>query len=227
MEVVVNAAMSADGKLSSVTRGQIPISGPEDFERVDALRASVDAVLVGIGTVIADDPHLTVKDADRRSQREENDAPKQPARVVVDSKARTPPDAAVLDDEANTFVLIGEAAPATRRERLGAHAELIIAGGDRVDLSAAFDVLAAQGVERMLVEGGGEVIFSLFAAGLVDRVLTYVGPLIIGGGEAPTLADGEGFTMEAFVDLTLDGIEHLDGGVLLCWDVDVNGSPSP
>ncbi len=227
MEVVVNAAISADGKLSSVHREQIPISGPEDFERVDALRASMDAVLVGIGTVLADDPHLTVKDADRRARREARDKPPNPARIVVDSNGRTPPEAAVLDGESKTFVLVGDTAPAARRDVLRSHAELIRAGQDRVDLRRAFDGLAARGVESVLVEGGGEIIFSLFAAGLVDRLMTYVGPLLIGGREAPTLADGAGFDQDAFVDLTLTDIGQLDGGVLLSWDVDGTGSTQP
>ncbi|MEF8853239.1 MAG: 2,5-diamino-6-(ribosylamino)-4(3H)-pyrimidinone 5'-phosphate reductase [Haloarculaceae archaeon] len=219
MHVVVNAAMSADGKLSTREREQVDISGPADFDRVDELRASCDAVMVGVGTVLADDPSLTVEDPDRRHRRTERGDPENPARVVADSRVRTPADARVLDDAAETYLLTsGGAPPDFVSEIEDAGATVVAAGEDRVDLAAAFDVLADRGIERLMVEGGGEVIFSLFAADLVDELSTFVGPTVIGGRNAPTLADGDGFADE-FVDLELDGVEPLDGGVLLSWTV--------
>ena len=219
MDVVVNAAVSADGKLSSRRREQIPISGPEDFDRVDRVRASADAVLVGVGTVLADDPHLTLDVEDRRVQRLRGGRPGNPARVVADSRARTPADARILDDEATTYVLASEAAPDDRRETLrDAGAKLVIAGESRVDLPAAFETLESEGVDRLMAEGGGEIVFSLFEAGLVDELSVYVGSTIIGGRDAPTLADGEGF-VEDFPELDLRGVERVDDGVLLEYEV--------
>ncbi|MFC6904576.1 2,5-diamino-6-(ribosylamino)-4(3H)-pyrimidinone 5'-phosphate reductase [Halalkalicoccus tibetensis] len=219
MHVVVNAATSADGKLSSRRREQIAISGPEDFERVDALRADCDAVMVGVGTVFADDPHLTLDDPDRVADRENGGEPPHPARVVADSRARTPPDARVLDDAATTYLLVGEAAP---RERVGAlkdaGARVVVAGAERTDLEGALAELESRDIERLMVEGGGELIFSLLEAGLVDELSVFVGPKVIGGREAPTLADGEGF-VEGFPELSLEGVERLDEGVLLRWRV--------
>lgn len=216
MHVVVNAAMSADGKLSSRRREQLAISGDEDFARVDRLRAKSDAIVVGVGTVLADDPHLTVKDDALRERRRDDGRPASPARVVVDSSGRTPTDAAVLDDAATTYLCLSEAAPVDRRLALAEHAELLTAGDDRVDLLRAFGALQEQGLERIMVEGGGELIFSLFEAGLVDELRTFVGPTLIGGRDAPTLADGEGF-VAAFPTLELDAVDRLDGGVLLTW----------
>ena len=217
MHVVVNAAMSADGKLSSRRREQLAISGPEDFERVDDLRAASDGIVVGIGTVLADDPSLTVKSADRRESRRQRGVSPNPARIVADSRARTPPDAAVLDDEATTYILVSDAAPVERRAALADRgAKLITAGDDRVDLLRAFAALQADGHERLMVEGGGELIFSLFDVGLVDELSVYVGPTILGGRDAPTLADGEGF-VEAFPRLSLERVEQLDDGVRLRW----------
>ena len=219
MHVTVNAAMSADGKLSSRRREQVKISGPEDFARVDRLRAESDAILVGIGTVLADDPSLTVKNDDLVAARDERDEPSHPARVVADSRARTPTDAQVLDGEARTYVLVSEAAPAERRDTLetaGAH--VVVAGDDRVRLPEAIDALADEGVNRLVVEGGGEVIFSLLEAELVDYLSVFVGPLVIGGRDAPTLADGAGFVAE-LPTLALEGVERLDDGVLLTWTV--------
>jgi len=220
MHVVVNAATSADGKLSSRRREQIAISGPEDFDRVDALRADSDAVAVGVGTVLADDPNLTLDDPDRRAARRERGALEHPARIVADSRARTPTDARILDERATTYVLVSAAAPDDRVDALReAGARIVTAGDERVDLPAAVAELERAGVERLLVEGGGELIFSLFADGLVDELRLFVGSTVIGGREAPTLADGEGFT-ESFPSLSLTGIERLDDGVLLRYVVE-------
>ncbi len=219
MYVVVNAAMSVDGKLSSRRREQIAISGPADFDRVDRIRAAADAVLVGIGTVLADDPHLTLDVEDRRVQRLRNGRPGNPARVVVDSRARTPTDARILDDEATTYLLTAEAAPGDRIAALiDASAEIVSAGDSRVDLTEGLSALEVEGIDRLLVEGGGEIIYSLFEAGLVDELSVYVGPKVIGGRDAPTLADGEGF-VSSFPSLELVDVERLDDGVLLRYDV--------
>lgn len=217
MHVLVNAAMSADGKLSSRRREQIAISGDEDFARVDRLRAGADAVAVGVGTVLADDPSLVRHDEDYR-RKTRGDVPP-PARVVTDSHARMPPDAEILRGDPTTYVLASEVAPAGHLDALReAGAQVLVAGEDRVDLPAALDRLEEEGVERLLVEGGGELIFSLFDAGLVDDLSVFIGPLVIGGREAPTLADGEGF-VEGFPELSLDSVREVDGGVVLTWTV--------
>jgi 2,5-diamino-6-(ribosylamino)-4(3H)-pyrimidinone 5'-phosphate reductase len=218
MRVVVNAAISADGKLSSRERRQIEISGPADFDRVDELRADSDAVMVGVGTVVADDPSLTVDSEQRRARRRDAGRPANPARVVADSRIRTPPGAAVLDDAAESFLLVSETAPADLVQGMEEEGATVIAAGtDRVDLAAAFDQLGSHGIEQLMIEGGGEIIYSLFEASLVDRLSVYVGPVVIGGREAPTLADGDGFVSE-FPELTLEEVRRLDEGVLLVYD---------
>jgi 2,5-diamino-6-(ribosylamino)-4(3H)-pyrimidinone 5'-phosphate reductase len=226
MHVHVNAATSADGKLSSRRREQVRISGPADGERVDALRADRDAVMVGVGTVLADDPHLTIKDDDRRAARRERGVPSNPARVVADSRARAPPGSRVLDDAATTYVLVGDDAPERRREALSDASARVVADdrerkGDgpdssRVVLPHALDALEAEGVESMLIEGGGELLYSVFAAGLVDELSVFVGSILVGGRDAPTLLDGEGFVGE-FPELTLESVERIDDGVVLSY----------
>jgi len=219
MHVVVNAAMSADGKLSTRRREQIAISGEADFDRVDQLRAESDAVMVGVGTVLADDPSLTLDDPERKRARDDRGESPNPARVVADSRVRTPPDASVLDDRALTYLLVSEAAPTDFVEQMEeAGATVIATGEDRVDLVTALAKLEGDGIDQLMVEGGGEVIFSLFEASLVDELSVFVGSTVIGGRDAPTLADGEGF-VEEFPQLSLDGVEQMDDGVLLRWTV--------
>ncbi|WP_410764842.1 2,5-diamino-6-(ribosylamino)-4(3H)-pyrimidinone 5'-phosphate reductase [Haloferax sp. DFSO60] len=218
MHVHVNAATSVDGKLSSRRREQIKISGDEDFDRVDDVRANSDAVLVGVGTVLADDPQLALDDSEHVAARESRGESSHPARVVADSRARTPVDARILNDVSETYILVSESAPEDRIEALeGAGATIVIAGEARVSLPEAFGELESAGIERLMVEGGGEVIFSLFSDGLVDELSLYVGSMVIGGREAPTLADGDGFT-ENFPRLTLRDVERVDDGVLLRYD---------
>ncbi|WP_144902793.1 2,5-diamino-6-(ribosylamino)-4(3H)-pyrimidinone 5'-phosphate reductase [Halobellus captivus] len=238
MHVVVNAAVSADGKLSTRRREQVLISGDDDFARVDRLRAESDAVLVGIGTVVADDPHLTLDDPALREERRERGEDPNPARVVVDSSARTPPDARILDSAATTYVVVSAATSRTRREALAdAGAEVVVAGADgrgdgdghvdgegRVALSEALSELSDRGIDDLMVEGGGEIIYSLFDDDLVDELFLYVGSLVIGGRDAPTLADGTGF-VDSFTRLDLRDVARVDDGVLLRYDVE-RGSDS-
>jgi 2,5-diamino-6-(ribosylamino)-4(3H)-pyrimidinone 5'-phosphate reductase len=215
MHVVVNAAISADGKLASRHREQLRISGDSDFARVDRLRAESDAIMVGVGTVLADDPSLTRFDRDHR-----DDHSGVPARVVADSEGRTPTDASLFAGDAPTYVLTSEAAATDRLDRFrDVGATVIVVGEERVDLTAALTELEHAGIETLMVEGGGELIFSLFKGGLVDALSVYVGALVIGGRASPTLVDGEGF-VDDFPELTLIDVERLDSGVLLRWRVE-------
>lgn len=206
MHVHANAAVSVDGKLATRRRRQIAISGPNDFERVERLRAEADAVMVGVGTVLADDPRLTV-DAAHLGEDED-----QPARVVLDSQGRTPADARVLSAAAETYLVTAEGADIDHLDGRARRLPVPTTDG-RVDVDAALDRLAAAGHEHLLVEGGGEVLFSLFEAGAVDALTVFTSPAIIGGRDAPTLADGAGFTTR-FPRLRLEAVDRLDDGVL-------------
>ena len=219
--VVVNVAMSADGKLSTRERRQVKISGAQDFTRVDRLKAGSDAVMVGIGTVLADDPSLTVKGEDCRQHRKSRGVCENPVRVVVDSRARIPLEASILHKgNGLRIVAVSEKADPEKIAALKHAATIIVAGEQQVDLAALMDELGTMGIQRLMVEGGGELIAGMIRARLVDEIYTFVGNIIIGGREAPTLADGEGFAGDAeFPRLTLIEARRIENGILLHWKV--------
>ena len=220
--VVVNVAMSADGKLSTRERRQVRISGDQDFARVDRLKAGCDAIMVGIGTVLADDPSLTVKREECREQLVKKGVDVHPVRIVVDSSARIPLNAKVLHKEpGKRVVAVSETADPVRIAALARYATVIAAGSGKVDLPRVLDMLGGMGIQRLMVEGGGTLIEGLIRADLVDEIYSYVGNIVIGGKSAPTLADGEGFLHEsAFRRLTLIEARKMESGVLLHWLVD-------
>ena len=201
--VLVNCAMSADGKLAGPERKQVRISSEEDMVRVKNLRKRYDAILVGVGTVIADDPHLTIKNASY----EEN-----PVRIVLDSHGRITPEARVLDDRAPTIIVTNNECT----KDWGSNVTVIRGGSGRINLTDVLHILAKDlGIENMIVEGGGEVIASFFREKLVDRYSVFVGGLLIGGRTSPTPADGDGWLSPEGVKLSLDSAEVLGNGALL------------
>jgi 2,5-diamino-6-(ribosylamino)-4(3H)-pyrimidinone 5'-phosphate reductase len=214
--VIINSAMSADGKISTVARRQVRISGKEDMQRVDALKARTDAVMVGIGTVLADDPKLTVKSDVLKRERIAKGRAENPLRIVVDSNARTPSTAAILGP--NALIVVAQQAPHHKVEELSTKAEVIVVGERKIDLSALLARLKDRGVESVLVEGGATLNFALLSLGLVDELHTYVGNIIIGGSLAPTLVDGDGLTSD-FVKLKLRQIRQIGDGLLIKWQV--------
>lgn len=204
-KVIVNCAMSPDGKIAGTERRQLRISSPEDMERVKHLRSECQAILVGAGTVLADDPHLTVKGRPEQEQA---------LRVVLDPRGKVPESSLVLDSRARTLMVTNEECV-----RFYPGAETVRLGRGNIDLPALLEVLGERGVTKLLVEGGGETIFSFFRAGLVDVYSVYVGDFVIGGREAPTPVDGEGFRPTEHIPMTLASVERLGGGVHLTYDV--------
>ncbi|MBN1109578.1 MAG: 2,5-diamino-6-(ribosylamino)-4(3H)-pyrimidinone 5'-phosphate reductase [Methanomassiliicoccales archaeon] len=203
--VIVNCAMSPDGKIAGTERRQLRISSPEDLERVRRLRMECQAILVGAGTVLADDPHLTVKGMPPE---------RQPLRVVLDPRGKVPESSLVLDPRSRTLMVTLE--DCARRYP---GAETLRLGRGRIDLPRLLEELGERGVGTLLVEGGGETIFSFFQAGLVDVYSVYVGDFIVGGREAPTPVDGDGLHQGEHIDLRLVSVERLGGGVHLTYEV--------
>jgi 2,5-diamino-6-(ribosylamino)-4(3H)-pyrimidinone 5'-phosphate reductase len=217
----INSAMSADGKISTKRRKQVRISGSTDFDRVDELRATSDAVMVGIGTVLADDPSLTVKSPERRKRRIARGLDENPARVVVDSQARTPVTADIFNKGAGKrIIVVSRAAPADRVRALAEKAEIITAGEREVNLREMASELKKLGIDRLMVEGGATLNYAMVSNRLVDEMSVFVGNLIIGGRDAPTLMDGPGISERSeAVELRLDRYEPMDEGIVLTWKV--------
>jgi len=201
--------MSADGKTALPSREQLRISCEEDIKRMYMLRNSCDAVLVGVETILSDDPKLTVKDTYVKH-------PRQPLRVVLDSKGRTPQSALVVNQAASTLIFTVKG---NERQYPRSHVEVIGCDADsqgHVNLHEALQVLSQKGIHTVLVEGGGTVIWNFLYNDLVDDLYVYIGPLIIGGAQTPTLATGPGITTEKdLINLTLVDVKKLGPGLLV------------
>lgn len=201
--VIVNAAMSADGKIALPSREGVRISNDEDLRRVHELRAACDAILVGVGTVLMDDPKLTVK--------KEHAKGPNPLRVILDSDGSSPVNAAVFDGAAPTLVATNTSCTKTFR-----NAEVVRCGEDQVDIPKLLGILSERGVKRLLVEGGSTVNWSFLHAGLADELVVFVGSMIIGGPSTPTLVGGEGaHSLEKAIGLRLKHATPLGDGVLI------------
>jgi diaminohydroxyphosphoribosylaminopyrimidine deaminase/5-amino-6-(5-phosphoribosylamino)uracil reductase len=185
----LKAALSLDGKIATRTGESRWITGEAARRRVHEWRDAVDAVLVGIGTVLADDPLLTTR-LDRPGARD-------PARVVVDSRGRLPLTARVLTggSPVPTFVAVSPAAPAERLaalQRAGARVLRIDGPGPGVDLPGLLLALGKLGMTRVMFEGGARLNAAALAAGIVDHCLLFLAPVLIGGHAAPGLLAGGG-----------------------------------
>ncbi len=209
--VFVNVAASLDGKISDETRRQIRLSCKEDLERVDRLRASADAIMVGIGTILADNPRLNVKSMELRERRLREGKGENPIKVVVDSRCRIPEDAEVFDG--NVIVAVSKLAEKKRVEKIERKARVVVFGEEKVDLNSLLGFLYQEGVRRVMVEGGGTLISSLLLQGLVDEAFIYYAPVFIGGASSPTICDGRSFGVPFKTEIL--SVERIGEGILL------------
>ena len=203
--VVLKSAMSLDGKIAAHTGHSQWITGPESRQRVQELRDSYDAILVGIGTVLADNPSLTT----RLSYKGKN-----PIRIIIDSMARTPLDAQVVTDGlAPTIIVVTPDAPQERVNALreqGIEILFVELKEKGVDLRQTFEVLARREITSILIEGGASINGSVMEEQLVDKIYWFIAPKIIGGQGALGPVGGQGVTdvnqAHLFEDMTMEPI---------------------
>jgi len=222
--VTVKWAMSLDGKIATRAGESRWITGDAARRRVHAVRDTTDAILVGSGTALADDPALTTRLEGRHD-------PHHPLRVVLDGRGRLPATARLVAGRLPGRTLVATTAgspPAWRAALTTAGVEVaVVPPGARggVDLAALLDDLGARDITSLLVEGGATVVASFVAAALVDKYLVFAAPLVIGGGAAPGPVGGTGPTLLANAPrLRLDAVERVgDDVALTCYPIKAGG----
>ena len=183
--VIAKFAASLDGKIATSTGDSRWITGEASRRRGQQVRREVDAILVGVNTVLQDDPQLTARDEAGVTLE------RQPLRVVVDSKGRTPQSARMLSEPGSTIIGTTQ----TGHVALGTGVEVLLFTPDaqgRVPMGQLLAALGQRGVVSILIEGGGQVLGSLFDEGLVDEVMAFLAPMVIGGEQSPPAVAGAG-----------------------------------
>jgi diaminohydroxyphosphoribosylaminopyrimidine deaminase / 5-amino-6-(5-phosphoribosylamino)uracil reductase len=188
--VTAKFAVSLDGKIATRTGDSRWISGEDSRKYVHYLRYANDAIMVGVNTVIADDPSLITKCCGGRGGM----AKQQPLRIIVDSKARTPSSAKVFAQPGNTLIVHGKINGETAAAYSKTNIELLELPAKRgfVDTKQLLQILGKRNITSVLVEGGGTLLGSLFDQNQVDKVIAFISPVIIGGTHAKTPVSGKG-----------------------------------
>jgi len=186
--VILNAAISIDGKIST-RKNDSAISSKLDLVRIHKLRSTVDGIMIGISTVLEDDPMLNV--------RYSTTGMKNPTRIIIDSKARIPLNSRIIDSSKKIQTIIAVTHNASSRkikEIQKKGAQVLVYGNGKVNLRNLFQQLEKMGLKKMIVEGGGEINWSVLKLGLVNELVVTISPVVIGGRDAKTLVEGKGFT---------------------------------
>ena len=214
----INVAMTADGKIDTFARKGSAISSKQDKQRVDELRAAADAILVGGKTLLEEQPKLTVKSEALREGRVRQGRSPNPIKVGAATRADLSLDSDFIKvGDTRRVIFTTSQTSMSQLESLRAlGVEVFVEEAPRVDLNKMMLTLKKIGVDHLMVEGGGTMNFELMRLGLVDEVFIYVAPMIFGGANAPTLADGMGVLRESAIEMKLIDIERWDdGGVVL------------
>ena len=186
--IIINSAMTVDGKISTIS-GDSKISSKEDLVRLHKLRSKVDAIMVGINTVIIDNPMLNV--------RINNIKKKSPSRIIIDSTGKIPLNSKILRtaSKINTIIIVTKEADKDIINKINSFgAKVLVIGTKSVNLLKLFNVLYEMGYKKILVEGGGELNWSCITSGLVTDLILTISPKIIGGKKAITLVEGSGYS---------------------------------
>jgi riboflavin-specific deaminase-like protein len=213
--ILLSCGMSIDGYLSGATEQRLLLSNPADFDRVDAVRAACDAILVGAMTVRRDNPRLLVRSQTRRAERAARGLPPSPIKVTVTRRAQLPAAAAFFTTgETEKIVYCASPAVTTAQARLGSVAT-VVDGGQPVDLGRMAEDLHARGVARLMVEGGGMMHTQFLTAGLADELHLVVAPFFVGDSRACRFVSDGHFPWNPDRRATLAEVRQIGDVVLL------------
>jgi 5-amino-6-(5-phosphoribosylamino)uracil reductase len=207
--------MSIDGYLDDAAQERLLLSNDADFDRVDDVRATCDAILVGSNTIRQDDPRLMIRSVSRQEERVARGERPHPLKVTVTGSCSIDPEARFFTlGEVEKLVYCGSASAPSARERLGAVAT-VVDGGDPVDLGFVVDDLGARGVRRLMVEGGGSMHTQFLTAGLADELQLVVAPFFVGDSRAPRFVSDGDFPWGPGHRATLAEVRQIGDVVLL------------
>lgn len=184
LHVLLSAAVSIDGYLDDTSPDRLLLSNAEDFDRVDQVRAESDAILIGAGTIRADNPRLLVKSEKRRAARIAAGKPEYPVKVTITRSGNIDSEMKFWHYGGQKLAYTTDAAAEKLRDRLSGLAEVISLGPD-IDFGDLLDDLELRGIHRLMVEGGGQVHTALLSQGLADEIHLAIAPLIVGDAAAP------------------------------------------
>ena len=224
---LLSCSMSIDGFIDGASESRLLLSNDLDFDRVDRVRAGVDAIMVGATTVRNDNPRLLVRDADRRRDRVARGLPEHPLKVTLTQRGHLEPSSRFFADD-GAPKLVYSASPAAARvcTRVG-HAAEVVDVGERLRMSALVEDLHGRGVRRLMVEGGGAVHTQFLADDLVDELQLVVAPFFVGEPGARRFV-GEGrFPWNPGRRATLAGTHQLGDVVLLRYALSDRYDASP
>ena len=220
---VLSCSTSLDGYLDAGTAERLVLSGAEDLARVDAVRASCDAILVGAATVRADDPRLLVRDPGARRRRLAAGLPEHPVKVTVTASGDLEPGSRFFTCGASTKLVYCDTGVADRvRDRVG-RAATVVDAGRPVVLRDVLGDLAARGIGRLMVEGGGRVLTQLLVAGLADELQLVVAPFFVGDDRASRFVGAGPFPWDAAHRARLVEARAVGDVVLMRYDLAGSG----
>ncbi|WP_035800156.1 RibD family protein [Kitasatospora mediocidica] len=182
--VLLSVATSVDGHIDDTTPDRLLLSNPADFDRVDQVRADSDAILIGGNTLRSDNPRLLVNSEERRAARVAAGKPEYPLKVTISASGDLSRDLKFWHFGGEKVVYTTDSAAAKLREELDGLAD-VVSTGDSVDFGLLLDDLAARGVERLMVEGGGQIHTQFLSQGLADEIQLAIAPLVVGDAAAP------------------------------------------
>jgi 5-amino-6-(5-phosphoribosylamino)uracil reductase len=216
--VLLSCAMSVDGHIDDTSDQRLMLSNAEDVDRVDAVRADCDAILVGAATVRRDNPRLLIRSAERRAARVARGLPEHPTKVTV-TNSGFDPDLAFFTTDGEKLVYCPTPAVEKVREDVGDRAAVVGAGALLDDaglsLGTVLDDLGRRGVRRLLVEGGSTIHTGFLTRGLVDEIQLAVAPFFVGQDDAPRFVTAGRFSQDARHRMTLAEVRRIGDMVLM------------